>query len=279
MSRTKWFIVGVLVLVDLVVVGAMASVVLRSASRAALPLATLVSTPTPLPTPTETPPATWTPAASPTPQPTFTPRPTGTPIVPPTLWPTFTPQPSPTPTPLPLQNATFEGIGGNEIPGWQTAAFVNWQPGQEFDASSSYAQPRFHQADDPRQWIDGPTLQIDTEPWVKLKAWVFQTVGVAPGSRVQFRVRAFGFVKDVTGGYILHAGIDPNGGAGCDRARWSEDQIYNQNAGIAILASPRVTAGQDGRVTLCIFAETQYAQVYHAAFFDDAEVLVSAPSE
>jgi len=32
----------------------------------------------------------------------------------------------------------------------------------EFDPATSYTAPRFHQADDPRQWINGPTLQIDT---------------------------------------------------------------------------------------------------------------------
>lgn len=278
-SRSKWAVVLTLGVLNVLVIAGLASIVIRAASRPVAPLATLAPTATPPPAKTDTPPPTWTPTPSPTRVATQTPRPTPTATLSPTPWPTFTPSPTATPTPLPFQNTGFEGIGGNEIPGWETTALVNWQPGERFDAINSYAQPRFHQADDPRQRINGPTLQIDTEPWVKLKVWVFQTVGVEPGSRVQFRARAFGFVKDTKGGYILHAGIDPNGGAGCERARWSEDQIYNQNAGIVTLTSPRVTAGRDGRVTVCLYAETQYAQVYHAAFFDDAELLVTAPAE
>jgi hypothetical protein len=83
-----------------------------------------------------------------------------------------------------------------------------------------------------------------------------------------------GFVKDQAGGYILKAGIDPDGGEGCEAARWSEESVYNQGAGVVTLTSPVVTVGPNGRVTVCMFAETQYAQVYHAAFFDDASLNV-----
>jgi len=175
-----------------------------------------------------------------------------------------------------LENPTFEGVMENFIPGWQTGAFVNWASGFELDPVASYAVPRFHQADDPRQWINGPTLQIDTVPWVKLQAWVFQTVEVEPGSRVQFRVRAVGFVKDTTGGYILKAGLDPDGRAGCEASQWGGEQVVNQEDGIVELVSPEAVVGRAGRVTVCIFAETQFAQVYHAAFFDDA-ALTSLP--
>ena len=176
-----------------------------------------------------------------------------------------------------LENPTFEGVVENFIPGWQTGAFVNWAAGEDFDPATSYAAPRFHQADDPRQWINGPTLQIDTEPWVKLRAWVFQTVAVEPGSRVRFEVRAVGFVADTHARYILKAGVDPNGGEGCEAARWGGEQLVNQDDGIVELVSPQVLAGTGGRVTVCMFAEPQFAQVYHAAFFDDAS-LTALPS-
>ncbi len=166
----------------------------------------------------------------------------------------------------------------NAIPGWQTGGFVNWAPGTDFDPVTSYAAPRFHQADNPDQRINGPTLQIDTEPWVKLRAWVFQTIEVGPGSQVEFRARAVGFVKDVAGRYILKAGIDPDGEPGCDAAQWGVERIVNQEDGIVELVSPEVTTGQAGLVTVCLFAETQFAQVYHAAFFDDAALTVSPPA-
>jgi hypothetical protein len=78
--------------------------------------------------------------------------------------------------------------------------------------------------------------------------------------------------------YILKAGVDPQGGEGCDAAQWGPKQIVNQEAGIITLTSPQVAAGQEGRVTVCMFAETKYPQVYHAAFFDDAELIVSPPA-
>jgi hypothetical protein len=272
-SRNKWLIVVALALANVVVLGAMTVVVIRSLTRPA-PAPASVPTPVASPQPPVTSPPTWTPTLSPTPQSTPTPSPTGTPTQTPTPWPTPTATLPPTPAAAPLENPTFEGVLENFIPGWQTGAFVNWAPGDEFDAATSYAAPRFHQADDPRQWIDGPTLQIDTVPWVKLRAWVFQTVNVGPGSRVQFRVCAVGFVKETAGGYILKVGVDPDGGEGCEAAQWGAEQIVNQNDGVVELISPKVVVGQAGQVTVCMFAETQFAQVYHAAFFDDAVLTV-----
>ncbi|MBE9507030.1 MAG: hypothetical protein IMY86_03190 [Chloroflexi bacterium] len=282
MSRKQWLVLATLALFNVIVLCAMAVVVIYSLTQspsASAPIPTLFPTVSPWPTP----PPTWTPTPTSTPQFTPTPRPTGTPAGTPTPEPTFpptstfTPTPLPTPTPRPLENPTFEGIQPNSIPGWQTGGFVNWASGDEFDPGTSYAAPRFHQADDPLQRINGPTLQIDTEPWVKLRAWTFQTVDVEPGSLVQFQIRAAGFVKDTTGHYILKAGVDPEGGEGCEAAQWGDEQTINQNAGAVTLVSPEVVAGQAGRVTVCAFAETQYAQVYHAAFFDDAALTTSLP--
>jgi len=276
MSRNKWLIVAALVVADVVVLGLMAAAVLHTTSRPASPSPLAQTTP-PTSAPAVTPTPTWTPTPGPTPQATPTPLPTRTPTETPTPWPTFTPTPTPTPAPISLENPTFEGVMENVVPGWQTGAFVNWKPGDKFDPATSYAIPRFHQADDPRQWINGPTLQIDTMPWVKLRAWVFQTVDVPPGSQVQFQVLAMGFVKELAGGYMLKAGVDPDGHEGCDGARWGAQQIVNQDDGVVVLVSPKVLAGQAGRVTVCMFAETQFAQVYHAAFFDDA-ALIAAPA-
>jgi len=277
MSRKQWLVVAVLALADVIVLGAMAFVVIRSLMYPQ-PASAPIPTPAASLQPTATSPPTWTPTLSPTPQPTHTPRPTSTPTETPTPWPTFTPTLPPTPAPVLLENPTFDGVLENFIPGWRTGALVNWAPGDEFDPATSYAAPRFHQADDPRQWINGPTLQIDTVPWVKLRAWVFQTVEVEPGSRVRFQVRAVGFVADMAGGYILKAGVDPDGGEGCEAARWGAEQIVNQDDGIVGLVSPEVVVSQAGRATVCMFAETQFAQVYHAAFFDDVTLTALPPA-
>lgn len=276
MTRKQWLVVAALGLVNAGILCGMAALFLYSLRQSPPPLPTaqataVQSTATSIPT--------WTPTLSPTPEPTRTPRPTGEPKETPTPIPTFTPSPTPTPTPMEvlLQNPTFEGITENDVPGWRLGSFVNWVPGQEFDPGTCFAAPRFHQADDPGQRINGATLQIDTVNWVKLRAWVYQTVTVTAGSRVQFQARAFGFVYDTNGGYILKAGVDRHGREGCDAAQWGSEHIVNQHAGIITIASPKVIAGEEGRVTVCLFAETQYAQIYHAAFFDDAELIVTPP--
>jgi hypothetical protein len=156
-------------------------------------------------------------------------------------------------------------------------AFVNWTPGEEFDPGTSFAPPRFHRADNPDQRITGSTLQIDTVDWVKLRAWVFQQVDVGADHRVVFQVSAAAVVEDMAGGYYLKAGVDPDGGEGCDAAEWGGQRHVNQGDGVVILSSPEAVVGEDGRVTVCMFAETQYAQVWHAAFFDDAELTVLPP--
>lgn len=179
--------------------------------------------------------------------------------------------------PVSLENPTFDGIIGDDIPGWQTGAFVNWSQGEPFDPAVAFAEPRFQKALDPRQQINGSTIQISTEPWVKLQAWVFQTVAVQPGSQVTFQVSARGFVRELNGGYILKAGVDPAGGEGCENAQWGTERIVDQEDGVIELTSPEVTVGEAGKATVCMFAETQFAQVYHAAFFDEASITVEPP--
>ena len=280
MSRNKWLIVAGLALANVVVLGTMAIVVVGSLTRpdsAPTPTHTLMPSSTPVPTATM--PLTWTPTLSPTPPPSSTPRATKPPTGTPTPWPTPTVTPPPSPAPVLLENPVFEEIRENLVPGWQIGSFANWSAGDAFDPDTSYGAPRFHQADDSLRMINGPTLQIDTVQWVKMRAWVWQSTEANPGSRVVFQVRAAAFVSDVAGGYVLKAGLDPSGGEGCDEARWGVEQIVNQNDGVVVLTSPEVVTGEPGRVTACAFAETQFAQVYHAAFFDDAALSALPPAE
>ena len=271
MSRNKWLVVAGLALANVVVLSAMAFVVVGSLKPSAVSVApTSTVVPSATLAPTATLPPTWTPTASHTPLPSSTPRPTKAPTTIPTPWPTPTDTPLPSPAPLVLENQAFDDVRENFVPGWETGAFVNWSSGDAFDADTSYATPRFHQASDPPRMINGSTLQIDTVQWVKTRAWIWQSTEVEPGRRVVFQVQAAAFVSDTAGGYILRAGLDPSGGEGCDRARWGETEIANQEDGVVILTSPEVAASDAGRVTACAFAETQFAQVYHAAFFDDA---------
>jgi len=280
MTRRQWLVIAVLAVADCVVLGGLI---------AAMTLAPrLLARPTVAPPPAEgaaadqqgtdaTLPPTWTPTPPSTPPPlpthlpTRTPAPTRTPV----SIPTFTPASTPTPAPVLLENGDFEEILPDSVPGWEVAAVVNWEPGDEFNPDASYARPEFRPADDPRRAINGSTLQIQTYQWVKFKVTLYQTVEVEPGSRVQFEAMAGGYSSG--GGIQVRAGIDPNGGAACEDGSWGDLLVVDQAMGAALLRSPEVVVGSEGLVTVCLFAEPQYAVTHNAAFFDDARLLVAPP--
>jgi hypothetical protein len=175
--------------------------------------------------------------------------------------------------PIPLENPGFEGITETTIPGWWRSAYDNYSSGDTFDSDTSFEQPFFKQADDPARAITGPTLQIDTAGFPKFRAFVYQTANVPPGATVRFSVSARAYSSE--GDILVKAGVDPDGTLGCEWALWGGQIAINESAGIVRLVSPDVTAGQAGRVTICVFAETVYASPHQAAFFDDAELVTN----
>mgnify|MGYP006278155681 CR=1 FL=1 len=270
MSRNQKLILGVLAIVDLIVIGGLAAIVIGSMRQPMAP--TLMPTPTLTVTPLDIP--TWTPTATSTPAPTLLPQPTRTPRPTRTPFPTATATPLPTPGPVELENPEFEQISFNEIPGWKTDAFVNYEGGGDYDPQNSYAEPSFAPADDPIRRINGSTLKIETVRWLKFRAFVYQQITVTTGSTAYFQVKAnaFSSIDEL----ILRAGVDPNGGEGCAGARWGE-VIIDQDDGVVTITSPRVIVGEPGRLTVCLYAEPRYPDVSNAAFFDQAELIVSPP--
>lgn len=271
MSRNQKIILVVMAVLDVVVVGALVAVVIRGMRQPAL-VVTLVPTPTITSTPLDIP--TWTPTVTSTPAPTLPPQPTRTPRPTRTPFPTATSTPLPTPGPIEIENAEFERITFNNIPGWQWDAFVNYRSGEGYDPQNSYAEPMFTSVDDPIRRINGSTLKVETMRWLKFRAFVYQQVEVETGSTAYFQIKAnaFSSIDEL----ILRAGIDPNGGEGCDGARWGE-VIIDQNDGIVTITSPRVIVGETGELTVCLFAEPRYPDVSNAAFFDQAELVVAPP--
>jgi hypothetical protein len=176
-----------------------------------------------------------------------------------------------------LENASFETIRSDQVPGWQVAALVNWQPGEDFSPDFSYGQPDFGYADDSRRVISGTTLMISTYQWVKFSVTLYQTVELEPGSEIQFEIMARGYADN--GGIQLRAGIDPDGGAACQDGLWSDTVVRDQFGGIALLQAPEAVVGEEGRVTVCFFSEPQYAAAHSAAFFDEALLSVLPPAE
>ncbi len=276
LTRRQKVVLAVMAVADLVVVCMVFAVIWRSWQQ--------VTAPPPV-TPTATERVrgplqpTWTPTVTPTPLPTIPPRPTNTPTLTPTPFPTLTPTPlppTPTPGPLPIVNGDFDLLMPNRIPGWTWDAYVNYRPGDEYDPDNSYAEPFFMAADDPARQIHGMTLKVETMRWLKFRTWVHQTVTVTAGSVVYFRIKATAFSS--LDRVQVKAGIDPTGAEDCYDARWGEMHAINQDDGVVTLKSPRVTVGEEGKVTLCFFAEPTYPHVNNAAFFDQAElILVSYP--
>jgi hypothetical protein len=171
-----------------------------------------------------------------------------------------------------LQNPGFEDVSDDGIPGWSWWAEDNFEPAGEYDPDSSFDTPLFKQADDPLRRISGPTLQVDAVQYLKFKVHIFQTVVVSPTTRVDFRVSAGAFAE--LGVIWISAGLDPDGGPDCADANWSEPVALDQAQGVRTIAAPRVKAGKDGQVTVCLSAETLYSAVSNAAFFDDAELIL-----
>ncbi|MGC9396974.1 MAG: hypothetical protein ACP5J4_19180 [Anaerolineae bacterium] len=311
LSRGQKIILIVLAILDVSVIVGLGSIVVRS-MRAPLPTPSVqpTLTPTALSAPVGV--ATWTPTAEPTARPTLPPRatntatPTATPFPTHTPTPTSTPRPLPTAGPVPLDNADFDYIMPNRIPGWEWYAYVNYQSG-ESDPQNSFAEPIFTTADDSVRQINGSTLKVETVRWLKFRTWVHQTVTVTAGSTVQFsiKVNAFSSLDRL----IVKAGVDPTGQPHCDDVRWGETWQINQDDGIVTLTSPRVivAAMEDkntatptvtpdpmeretlapvepeeeteilGQVTICFYAEPTYPHINNAAFFDQAQLIAVPP--
>jgi hypothetical protein len=281
MSRKQWLIVAFLAIADCLVLGGLAgAVILTPRIEAFFAASRLEGTAVSDQPPTPTIPPTWTytPTSSPiSPTPTRTRRPSPTPSPTRTVIPTFTPSPTPTLTPEPVElvNAEFNDVLPDRVPGWETAAVVNWEPGQVSDPASSFAPPEFRLADDARRRIRGSTLQIQTYQWVKFNVTLYQTIEVPPDSRVEFEIYAGAYSDE--GAIDVRAGIDGNGGAACQGGVWTDQLYIDQSSGAVVLSPPGTTAGPDGRVTVCFSAETQYAATHNAAFFDAASLTVTPP--
>lgn len=295
LTRKQKVILVIFAVLDVLVIGAMAFVVINA--NRVIP-ASVLSEMTQTPTPTsDAALPTWTPGPTDTPIPTLPPRLTNTPTVEPTPFPTRTPSPTPTvppATPIVLAGADFDYVMPNRIAGWSWDAYVNYKPGDELNSDTSYAEPIFTAADDPVRQINGGTLKIETQRWLKFRAYVYQTVTMTVGSQVYFEIKAQAFSS--LDRLIVKAGIDPNGGENCLNARWGDAMYIRQEDGIVTLTSPRitvpaslvtqptatddesdpeeVTAPAESPVTLCFFAEPSYAHVNNAAFFDEAKLVI-----
>jgi hypothetical protein len=172
-----------------------------------------------------------------------------------------------------LQNPSFERVHDNLIPGW-----LWWAEDNFIDKKCSFDPcfdtPSFSQTNDLARVIDGPTLQVEATAFVGLKVYILQTASVSPTVPVRFQASAKAY-SDL-GGVRLAVGIEPNGGPDCSQARWGDTLLVDQSHGTVRLVTPTVAAGQAGRVTVCLYAESVYPARSNAAFFDNA-ILMANP--
>lgn len=115
--------------------------------------------------------------------------------------------------------------------------------------------------------------------YTRFRAGFFQSVYVAPGSRVGFTVWVNGFCEDEGQGkcpVLLRAGIDPYGGTDwrSPNIQWVDVQVSDQQ--YKMLITPQVQV-PDGRVTVFLWGEPRYPVLYNAAYFDDATLVVTVP--
>lgn len=196
--------------------------------------------------------------------------------------PTKAPTPTRTATPtlfgpnttLRLRNPGFEGIQENFLAGWNWWAENNFEDREQYDPGTSFDTPLFRQADDPNGIINGATLQIDATAFVKYRIHIFQTVSVPPAITVRFQASAK--AHSDSGGIMLAAGIDPDGGSDCTQARWGDVLTVDQATGTVRLVAPDVAVGNEGLVTICLYAETILPAYRNTAFLDSA-VLIANP--
>jgi hypothetical protein len=286
LTRTQKIILIVFAVLDIATIAGLAGIIIITARNAANapPVAVTAEPKTAVIQPT------WTPTLTPTTAPTLPPRHTNTPTLTPTLLPTYTPSPTATPSPpkpVPLNGAEFDFLLPNRIPGWNWYAFVNYQSGDDYNPDTSYAEPVFTSADDPLRHIKGTTLQVETIRWLKFRTWVHQSVTITSGSTVIFRIKAKAYSS--VDRLLVKAGIDPQGANHCNNVRWGKEMHINQDSGVITLSSPQIIApdvAEDeedetpsnlSRITVCFYAEPKYPHVNNAAFFDQAELIVTPP--
>jgi len=169
-----------------------------------------------------------------------------------------------------LKNGTFDqGVGH-----WQTYASEHKvYDGKDLNYAESFFTPAFKMADDPQRFINDATLQIDAVEFTRWQGGIYQVVNVPPEAELWFTLQAAAFStgQDTQGSITVLAGIDPKGGNGCASAVWSDPYSigHGQQAG---LASRRIKVGSEGRATICIQGEAQYALYKNALFVDNVKL-------
>jgi hypothetical protein len=179
-----------------------------------------------------------------------------------------------------LQNPNFDG--GTQ--GWSTWSYfskVMQEDKKTPDLDKSFETPNFGPSEPnwDKSGTEGSAGMVSGVHYWKFRAGFYQSVDVPAGARVRFSVWVNGLCVDDNNNnnpVLLRAGINPNGGTTWDSSniQWVDVQVGNTK--YAQLATPEVTVGPNGRVTVFTWGEPQYPVIYNAAYFDNASLVVTA---
>jgi len=180
-----------------------------------------------------------------------------------------------------LQNGDFEGAAsGNWI--WSFWDYQNIVKASkdEYDLDQSFFAPAHVPSEPDKAYGQtGVAGKIDGQQDRRFRGGFYQTVSVAAGSRVSFSVWVSGFCQLRTGAdcpILLRAGIDPNGGTNWQSGGIQWVDVQRSKFGYVQLTTPEVTVGSSSRVTAFLWGESLYPALYHAAYFDNASLVVTA---
>lgn len=184
-----------------------------------------------------------------------------------------------------MQNPNFEGSLSGWNPWYYEHIVMKDDNRKQVDLDFSFYPPAFVLSEP--KWDHesggkediGSAAAISGMHYTKFRGGLYQTVHVAPGSRVRFSVWMNAFCEDDKGKrcpIIVRAGIDPSGGTDWQskNIRWVETQIGNQQ--YVALTPPDVQV-PDGTVTVFVWGEPRFPVIYSAAYADEASLVVTVP--
>ena len=180
-----------------------------------------------------------------------------------------------------LKNPSFEGGTGSWDSWAYQAEVMKEGTKKEPDLDQSYYAPTFMTSE--QKWDKAGEGMgagaLSGEKWKKFRAGFRQQVDVPAGARVRLSVWVNEFCQADDGhkcAVVLKAGIDPSGGTDWQSGsiQWVGTEVANNK--YVQLVSPEVTVGASGQVTVYTWGEPKEPVLYNAAYFDEANLVVTA---
>lgn len=172
-----------------------------------------------------------------------------------------------------LKNAGFEEGTTNGWSWWSKPEQVNRD-----DPNDSWYTPMYVPNKTPKRVHSGnQSIEINNE-YRRWRGGVYQSVSATPGTKLVFKIWVQGYINPEGTPMQARVGIDPEGGGnvGAGSIAWSGTAGVGES--YILLATPEVTVGAGGKVTVFAWAEAPYPATKSAIFFDDASLEITGQS-